>query len=133
MLIAYMSRLVAATPTPLFRFPTQELRSQLLARATGRVLEVGVGTGLNLRHYRRDLVSGIDAVDLSPGMLRQVWCATTWLGRSLYGRCLLRRSMSFVLKPMTPLFSNGHAARYRCMQGKGQGGLCSPLLGPFLC
>lgn len=52
-------------------FP-QELRSQLLAGATGRVLEVGVGTGLNLRHYRRDLVSAIEAVDLSPGMLSQV-------------------------------------------------------------
>lgn len=61
-------------------FPAQEQRSQLLSRATGRVLEVGVGTGLNLRHYRRDLVSAIDAVDLSPGMLSQVWYAKTWLG-----------------------------------------------------
>lgn len=31
-----------------------------------------MGTGLNLRHYRRDSVSAIEAVDLSPGMLRQV-------------------------------------------------------------
>lgn len=31
-----------------------------------------MGTGLNLRHYRRDSVSAIDAVDLSPGMLNQV-------------------------------------------------------------
>lgn len=50
----------------------QNLRSELLSRATGRVLEVGVGTGLNLRHYRRDSVDAIDAIDLSPGMLRQV-------------------------------------------------------------
>ena len=50
----------------------QDLRSQLLARADGRVLEVGVGTGLNLRHYPRDRVTSIDGVDLSPGMLSQV-------------------------------------------------------------
>ncbi|CAN0541011.1 unnamed protein product, partial [Scytosiphon promiscuus] len=49
----------------------QDLRSKLLARAAGRVLEVGVGTGLNLRHYPRDRVTSIDAVDLSPGMLSQ--------------------------------------------------------------
>lgn len=50
----------------------QDLRSKLLARAAGCVLEVGVGTGLNLRHYPRNGVTSIDAVDLSPGMLRQV-------------------------------------------------------------
>ncbi|CBN74913.1 conserved unknown protein [Ectocarpus siliculosus] len=58
----------------------EELRSQLLAGATGRVLEVGVGTGLNLRHYRRDLVSGIEAVDLSPGMLSQASSRSESLG-----------------------------------------------------
>ncbi|CAM9948909.1 unnamed protein product [Pylaiella littoralis] len=58
----------------------ENLRSQLLSRATGRVLEVGVGTGLNLRHYRRDIVSAIDAVDLSPGMLRQASLRSESLG-----------------------------------------------------
>ena len=50
----------------------QELRTRLLARATGRVLEVGVGTGLNLPHYRRGGVSAIDGIDLSKGMLNRV-------------------------------------------------------------
>ncbi|CAM9577230.1 unnamed protein product, partial [Ectocarpus fasciculatus] len=45
-----------------------------------RVLEVGVGTGLNLRHYRRDLVSTIEAVDLSPGMLSQASSRSESLG-----------------------------------------------------
>lgn len=54
--------------------PRQDARARLLSRAGGRVLEVGVGTGLNLRHYRRGAVTAIDAVDLSPGMLDQVTC-----------------------------------------------------------
>jgi len=38
-------------------------RERLLASAEGRVLELGPGTGLNLRHYRRDLVSEIIGVE----------------------------------------------------------------------
>ncbi|MGL5928123.1 MAG: class I SAM-dependent methyltransferase, partial [Dermatophilaceae bacterium] len=43
-------------------------REWLGERATGRVLEVAVGTGLNLPHYRDDVV--LTGVDLSPAMLR---------------------------------------------------------------
>lgn len=75
----YHTAATAGTFAPRRYVSCQELRAQLLARATGRVLEVGVGTGLNLRHYPRDSVSAIDAVDLSPGMLGQV--------RSGGGRC----------------------------------------------
>lgn len=76
----------------------QDLRSQLLARATGRVLEVGVGTGLNLQHYRRAVVSGIDAVDLSPGMLSQV-CKDN-LNPLVFTPCLLLvRSALLTLYP----------------------------------
>ncbi|MGL5911738.1 MAG: class I SAM-dependent methyltransferase, partial [Phycicoccus sp.] len=42
-------------------------REWLGERATGRVLEVAVGTGLNLPHYRDDVV--LTGVDLSPAML----------------------------------------------------------------
>ncbi|MGL5819080.1 MAG: class I SAM-dependent methyltransferase [Phycicoccus sp.] len=42
-------------------------REWLAERATGRVLEVAVGTGLNLPHYRDDVV--LTGVDLSPMML----------------------------------------------------------------
>jgi ubiquinone/menaquinone biosynthesis C-methylase UbiE len=42
-------------------------REWLASRARGETLEVGIGTGLTLRHYPRDVrVTGIDA---SPGML----------------------------------------------------------------
>ena len=43
------------------------LRRELLRRASGRVLEVAVGTGKNLRYYPRG--GQITAVDLSPSML----------------------------------------------------------------
>lgn len=46
----------AALYDPLMRLAERgglaERRRRLLAEATGRVLEVGAGTGLNLRHYR---------------------------------------------------------------------------------
>jgi ubiquinone/menaquinone biosynthesis C-methylase UbiE len=47
----------------------RRLRSRLLKSATGRVLEVAAGSGLNLVHYPRNL--DLTAVDLSPGMLRR--------------------------------------------------------------
>ncbi|CAM9462869.1 unnamed protein product [Discosporangium mesarthrocarpum] len=50
----------------------KEMRLALLSRASGRVLEVGVGTGLNLPLYPHGgTITSIDAIDLSPGMLEQ--------------------------------------------------------------
>jgi ubiquinone/menaquinone biosynthesis C-methylase UbiE len=46
-----------------------EYRSQLLADAGGRILEIGFGTGLNLPHYPAS-VHKIAAVDPNPGMHR---------------------------------------------------------------
>jgi ubiquinone/menaquinone biosynthesis C-methylase UbiE len=43
------------------------LRARTLAPARGRVLEVGFGTGLNARHYGRD-VDELVVVDPNPGM-----------------------------------------------------------------
>jgi ubiquinone/menaquinone biosynthesis C-methylase UbiE len=50
--------------------PVQELRRKLLAPADGRVLEVGAGTGFNLRHYPAD-VHEVTIADALDGMLRR--------------------------------------------------------------
>jgi ubiquinone/menaquinone biosynthesis C-methylase UbiE len=44
-----------------------EGRRRLLSRASGRTLEVGVGTGVNLQHYPAEV--RLTAIDLSPAML----------------------------------------------------------------
>ena len=46
----------------------RRLRQRLLQRASGEVLEIGVGTGKNLPYYPR--ARHITAVDLSPAMLQ---------------------------------------------------------------
>jgi ubiquinone/menaquinone biosynthesis C-methylase UbiE len=48
----------------------QEGRRKLLAPAEGRVLEVGAGTGFNLRHYP-DTVGDVTLTDELDGMLRR--------------------------------------------------------------
>lgn len=48
-----------------------DLRAALLRHARGDVLEVGVGTGLNLPLYTWQTIATLTAVDLSPGMLEQ--------------------------------------------------------------
>ena len=48
------------------------LRQNLLSQAKGNVLELGVGTGLNLPHYPdNDQIKSYTAVDISPKMLEQ--------------------------------------------------------------
>jgi len=47
-----------------------EKRRESISKAKGRVLEVGVGTGLNLSYYSSD-VSELVAVDPNPGMEKQ--------------------------------------------------------------
>ncbi len=44
-----------------------KLRRNLLNRASGRILEIAIGTGKNLKYYPKD--SQVTAVDLSPKML----------------------------------------------------------------
>jgi ubiquinone/menaquinone biosynthesis C-methylase UbiE len=48
----------------------EDARSQLLTRARGKVLEIGVGTGLNLAKYQTSAVSSLTVVDISEGMLQ---------------------------------------------------------------
>ncbi len=47
-----------------------EKRAQIVPRARGRVVEVGIGSGLNLPFYGPD-VRHVDGVDPSPELLRQ--------------------------------------------------------------
>ena len=50
---------------------TAERRQQLLSNAEGRVVEVGAGTGLNLRHYPPS-VTDVVAVEPDPHMFRRL-------------------------------------------------------------
>jgi len=51
------------------RMISSDLRERILSQATGKVLEVGVGTGKNLEYYPLDC--NIIGIDLSPGMLEK--------------------------------------------------------------
>ena len=59
-----------------------ELRSRLLASATGRVLEIGAGTGLNLAHYPKDVEELVATEPESP-MLRRLERKAADAGRPL--------------------------------------------------
>jgi ubiquinone/menaquinone biosynthesis C-methylase UbiE len=48
-----------------------EIRKRVLSRARGRVLEIGLGAGLNLPHYP-DSVRQITTIDSNPGMRKRV-------------------------------------------------------------
>lgn len=50
----------------------QELRCGLLSKANGRVLEIGVGTGINFPFLNWENISAYEGVDVSKGMLEQV-------------------------------------------------------------
>ena len=79
-------RLFAAVYDPLSagveeKFAAEEKR-KLLALARGRVLEVGVGTGLSLAHYPAD-VDELVAVDPSGPMLRRARRRAAEVGREV--------------------------------------------------
>jgi ubiquinone/menaquinone biosynthesis C-methylase UbiE len=54
------------------------LREQVVGEARGRVLEIGIGSGLNLPFYRRDLERLI-AIDPSPALLAMARPHTAWV------------------------------------------------------
>lgn len=51
------------------RMIREDWRRQVMAKAAGNVLEVGVGTGKNLPYYRPDICTKVTGIDFSPGML----------------------------------------------------------------
>jgi ubiquinone/menaquinone biosynthesis C-methylase UbiE len=53
-----------------------DLRHDLLAEATGRVLEIGAGTGVNLPYYG-DGVESLVLTEPEPPMLRRLWHAAS--------------------------------------------------------
>lgn len=65
---ALYDRVVIAGPE---RAGLRDMRSQLLAGAHGRVLELGAGTGLNLDHYT-DRVSELVATEPDPHMAKRL-------------------------------------------------------------
>lgn len=48
-----------------------EARSQIFSKARGKVLEIGVGTGLNLSKYSTEQVRSLTVADISEGMLQE--------------------------------------------------------------
>ena len=50
--------------------PIRNIRQRIIARAQGRVLEIGVGAGANFVHYDPTKVSKLYALEPNPGMLR---------------------------------------------------------------
>lgn len=54
-------------------FGIDAARKFIIQKARGKVLEVGVGTGLNLQYYNTggDQVTSLDVVDISDGMLQE--------------------------------------------------------------
>jgi ubiquinone/menaquinone biosynthesis C-methylase UbiE len=50
--------------------PIREVRQRILPLAEGRVLEIGVGPGVNFVHYDPAKVSKVYALEPNPGMIR---------------------------------------------------------------
>jgi ubiquinone/menaquinone biosynthesis C-methylase UbiE len=65
---------------PLERLFLRTMRRRLLARATGRILELGIGTGANLPFYGREAIRCLTAVDESAEMLAVAAGKTRALG-----------------------------------------------------
>ena len=85
MLVSLRDRIFAASYDPLTaRWEKRhgaELRRKLLAHARGRVLEIGIGTGLSLPHYPP--VDELVAADPSEPMLRRARRRTAGVGRDV--------------------------------------------------
>jgi len=60
------------------RKPLLRLRESLVAAARGQVLEIGIGSGLNLPFYQRDL-EGLCGIDPSPELLAMARARAAWV------------------------------------------------------
>ena len=77
-----------------FALGIQKLRSRLVTQATGQVLELAVGTGLNLPLYNAALIDAYTGLDLSPEMLSQVTVQVLKLSATNVHACLLMALVS---------------------------------------
>lgn len=75
-----LARLYDLYTAPMEWFGGTKRRARLLARAHGRVLEVGVGTGLNLKYYSPDV--DLVGVDIAERMLKVAQRRTRHLRRA---------------------------------------------------
>lgn len=50
--------------------PFREIRQQIIPRADGNVLEIGIGSGANFPHYDPEKVSKLYALEPNPGMVQ---------------------------------------------------------------
>ncbi|KAL0037982.1 hypothetical protein WJX79_008298 [Trebouxia sp. C0005] len=64
-------------------FGIPQLRQTLISAAYGNVLEVAIGTGINLRLYNRQQVQKLVGLDVSQGMLQQAQGKTHTDGQGL--------------------------------------------------
>ena len=56
--------------------PTRKQREKVVPQATGKVLEIGIGSGLNLPFYNAEQVAHITGIDPAPEM----WELNSWKG-----------------------------------------------------
>lgn len=61
-------------------WPLDKLRPRVVGRAAGRVLELGVGTGLNLPHYDRSAVTEWHGIEPDPHMVTRAQARLDTLG-----------------------------------------------------
>ena len=62
-----------------------EARGQLLGQAKGHVLELAVGTGLNLDSYNPQQLSSLTLVDISDGMLQEAKARFNGINKAFQG------------------------------------------------
>lgn len=72
----------------------RRLRAEALAPARGRVLEIGIGTGLNLPHYPPS-VRRLDAVDPHPSMPERTLARARASGRTVQHRQLSAETLPY--------------------------------------
>lgn len=87
----------------------EDARERLIGRASGDVLEVGVGTGLNLGAYRWEGLTSLTVVDVSEGMLAQARGRLERLGRDGRGGAVpVRFVRADATSQLRSLFGAGH-------------------------
>lgn len=88
--------------------PIRRLRARIIPSARGRVLEVGIGSGLNLPYYDPAVVTELWGLDPSPEMLRiaaRTACSgplvPRWINRSVEELPLESASMDTIVTTFT--------------------------------